>query len=285
MRYYQFHIGDYKSHTHHLSPIEDIAYRRLLDYCYLHEAPIMYGSCTKDGGFDVTEIARLIGMRDYEQEVRIVLKEFFIDDGKSLQSPRVSKEIAEFKRASALSSWGAFVRENKELSQIADKEAFVNKHLDGTHIDYIESLKAINDPSMMPPSSNDICTHDATNNHNPLPNNQLNTNPVVSTTNPSSKNEDGIPDCPHQKILAIYKRALPELPYPKDWSGSRASALKSRWVWVIKNGNLTEKTEEFGLDYFRRMFDYIAQSDFLTGRSGAFSPRRRAAMSKGSVGN
>ena len=126
-------------------------------------------------------------------------------------------------------------------------------------------------PQRYPPSSNDICTHDATNNHNPLPNNQLNTNPVVSTTNPSSKNEDGIPDCPHQKILAIYKRALPELPYPKDWSGSRASALKSRWVWVIKNGNLTEKTEEFGLDYFRRMFDYIAQSDFLTGRSGAFS--------------
>lgn len=28
MHYYNFHIGDYASHTRHLSPIEDIAYRR-----------------------------------------------------------------------------------------------------------------------------------------------------------------------------------------------------------------------------------------------------------------
>ncbi|NDH69342.1 MAG: DUF1376 domain-containing protein, partial [Gammaproteobacteria bacterium] len=32
MHYYQFHIGDYKSHTHHLSLLEDLAYRRLLDF-------------------------------------------------------------------------------------------------------------------------------------------------------------------------------------------------------------------------------------------------------------
>jgi hypothetical protein len=39
MHFYQFHIGDYKSHTHHLSLIEDLAFR-LLDHYYLHEAPI-----------------------------------------------------------------------------------------------------------------------------------------------------------------------------------------------------------------------------------------------------
>lgn len=94
---------------------------------------------------------------------------------------------------------------------------------------------------------------------------------VADATSPSSKTEDGIPDCPHQKILTLYKRSLPELPYPKDWSGARASALKSRWVWVLKNRKLAERTEECGLNYFERMFDYIAQSDFLTGRTGTFS--------------
>lgn len=94
---------------------------------------------------------------------------------------------------------------------------------------------------------------------------------VVVTTSPSSKTEDGFPDCPHQKILSAYKQALPELPYPKDWSGSRASALKSRWVWVLKSDSISEKSEACGIDYFKRMFEYIAQSDFLTGRAGKFS--------------
>ena len=66
MHFYQFHIGDYKSHTHHLSHIEDLAFRRLLDYYYLHEVPIKQ-----------RDIARQIGMRDYEQEVLSILDEFF----------------------------------------------------------------------------------------------------------------------------------------------------------------------------------------------------------------
>ena len=69
MHYYQFNIGDYVSHTRHLSPIEDIAYRRLLDAYYLSERPLNIG---------VTSVARQIGMREFEQEVRLVLEEFFL---------------------------------------------------------------------------------------------------------------------------------------------------------------------------------------------------------------
>ena len=41
MHFYQFNIGDYASHTRHLNPIEDIAYRRLLDiyYAVIEEDP------------------------------------------------------------------------------------------------------------------------------------------------------------------------------------------------------------------------------------------------------
>jgi uncharacterized protein YdaU (DUF1376 family) len=87
MHYYQFNIGDYVSHTRHLSPIEDIAYRRLLDAYYLSERPLNIG---------ITSVARQIGLRDYEQEVKIVLEEFFklSDDG--WINGRADKEIAHF---------------------------------------------------------------------------------------------------------------------------------------------------------------------------------------------
>lgn len=85
MHYYQFHIGDYASHTRHLSLIEDIAYRRLLDFYYLHENPIKQ-----------RDIARQIGMKDQEQDVLTVLNEFFVSTDAGFVSPRADKEIAHF---------------------------------------------------------------------------------------------------------------------------------------------------------------------------------------------
>jgi uncharacterized protein YdaU (DUF1376 family) len=86
MHYYQFHIGDYKSHTHHLTVLEDIAYRRLLDHYYLHEAPIKQ-----------RDIARQIGMRDHEQEVLSVLNEFFVSTDKGFVSARADEEIGKYR--------------------------------------------------------------------------------------------------------------------------------------------------------------------------------------------
>ncbi len=40
MIWYKFHLGDYITHTTHLSDAEDLAYRRLLDLYYMSERPI-----------------------------------------------------------------------------------------------------------------------------------------------------------------------------------------------------------------------------------------------------
>jgi len=88
MHYYQFNIGDYVSHTRHLSPIEDIAYRRLLDAYYLSEHPLNIG---------LTSVARQIGMREYEEEVKLVLQEFFILGEAGWTNSRADKEIAHYK--------------------------------------------------------------------------------------------------------------------------------------------------------------------------------------------
>jgi uncharacterized protein YdaU (DUF1376 family) len=103
MHFYQFHIGDYKSHTHHLSLIEDLAFRRLLDHYYLHEAPIKQ-----------RDIARQIGMRDNEQEVLTVLNEFFVSTDKGFVNPRADEEIAKYRKFSEDGKKGAAKRWHKD---------------------------------------------------------------------------------------------------------------------------------------------------------------------------
>ena len=103
MHFYQFHIGDYKSHTHHLSLIEDLAFRRLLDHYYLHEAPIKQ-----------RDIARQIGMRDNEQEVLTVLNEFFVSTDKGFVNPRADEEISKYRKFSEDGKKGAAKRWHKD---------------------------------------------------------------------------------------------------------------------------------------------------------------------------
>lgn len=99
MHYYQFHIGDYKSHTHHLSHYEDLAYRRLLDFYFLHEQPIKH-----------RDIARQIGMRDHEEDVMTVLNEFFISTPEGFVNPRADKEIKQYREFSEAGKRGAAKR-------------------------------------------------------------------------------------------------------------------------------------------------------------------------------
>jgi len=87
MHYYQFNIGDYASHTRHLTLLEDLAYRRLLDAYYLQERPLNTG---------LTSVARQINMREHEAEVKAVLEEFFELTEEGWVSRRADREIEHF---------------------------------------------------------------------------------------------------------------------------------------------------------------------------------------------
>ena len=88
MHYFQFNIGDYASHTRHLSLMEDLAYRRMLDCYYLREQPLP---------INPEEVARLIGMRDHVAEVTQVLNDFFIERDYSWHHARADAEIIHFR--------------------------------------------------------------------------------------------------------------------------------------------------------------------------------------------
>jgi uncharacterized protein YdaU (DUF1376 family) len=87
MNYYPFNLGDYALHTRHLSLMEDLAYRRMLDLYYTTEGPLP----------DARKTARLIGMPEHVAEVESVLGDFFSTDGERWLHKRCEEEIAKYR--------------------------------------------------------------------------------------------------------------------------------------------------------------------------------------------
>jgi uncharacterized protein YdaU (DUF1376 family) len=105
MHYYQWNIGDYKSHTEHLSEMEDLCYRRLLDWYYLHEIPIPN---------DLNETARQIRMRSHSDCIAIVLHEYFEQTEIGWIHHRANAEIAKAGDKSQKASESAKARWDKQ---------------------------------------------------------------------------------------------------------------------------------------------------------------------------
>jgi uncharacterized protein YdaU (DUF1376 family) len=105
MHYYQFNIGDYKSHTEHLSEMEDLTYRRLLDWYYLHETPIP---------LDENEVARQIRMRSHTDCIAVVLREYFECTADGWIHHRANKELSKAGDKSQKASESAKARWSKQ---------------------------------------------------------------------------------------------------------------------------------------------------------------------------
>lgn len=85
MHYYQFNIGDYAKATRHLSNTEDLAYRRLIELYYDTERPLIN---------DVVKLSRLVNMKENQEEIKIVLEDFFIETDEGFQQSRIDEEIS-----------------------------------------------------------------------------------------------------------------------------------------------------------------------------------------------
>tara|TARA_R110000823_G_scaffold226788_1_gene354325 strand:- start:3633 stop:4502 length:870 start_codon:yes stop_codon:yes gene_type:complete len=74
------------------------------------------------------------------------------------------------------------------------------------------------------------------------------------------------PDCPHVEVLALWAEVLPAMPQhlPSQWKGTRAGHLRARWRETAVEKRWASEAE--GLAYMRRLFGFVGQSRFLTGR-------------------
>ena len=80
------------------------------------------------------------------------------------------------------------------------------------------------------------------------------------------KPKNGI-DCPYQKIIADYNEILgPYLGMCQKLTPTRQKAVQARWRDCMKDGDF--KTQEDGIAYFKRYFEYIKTCDFLMGNNG-----------------
>ena len=104
MHFYPFNIGDYATATAHLEPLEDIAYRRLMDLYYSTEKPIP--EC-------LNKTARLIRMRTHSECIAIVLEEFFTLEDDGYHCDRIDVELFKFHEKSEKASKSAKARWKK----------------------------------------------------------------------------------------------------------------------------------------------------------------------------
>jgi uncharacterized protein YdaU (DUF1376 family) len=116
MNYYPFHMGDYALHTGHLEPLEDLAYRRILDLYYAREGPL---PCNP------MDVARLVRMRSNVVDVETVLREFFTLTDAGWTHSRCDQEIAKFRasseRAKANGKLGGRPKKAAEVSEDGQK--------------------------------------------------------------------------------------------------------------------------------------------------------------------
>lgn len=131
MNYYSFHIGDYKSHTNHLSLLEDLAYRRMLDMYYLTESPLP----------DTKQIARHICMRDNIEDIQVVLDEFFKLTPDGYIHARCEREIQAMNnksgkaKASAQARWERQRNANAQESQCERNANASKNHANASNLD------------------------------------------------------------------------------------------------------------------------------------------------------
>ena len=121
MHYYSFNIGDYASHTSRLTPIEDIAYRRMLDLYYLNEQPLK--GCEKD-------VAREIGLMEYLDSVEYVLSKFFVKEENVFRQKRIDVELKKYasnaKNKSKAGKASAKARQAKASKVVTGVEQVLN---------------------------------------------------------------------------------------------------------------------------------------------------------------
>lgn len=299
MNYYKRHLGDYAKDTRHLSLLEHGAYCLLLDYYYSTEKPIPDDRCERIAGARTEE--EIAAVRSVLKE--FFIKDG--DVWRNKKADEVIAEAASKSakaRASAAAKWGESGAAATRSQRLAAARAIathtkaewlalvdacgnacvrcgaagvVKDHIipiyqggsDG--IDNLQPLckscnssKGPENKDFRPPDWRErllerlrnACETPAS--HKPLANSHKEDKEAKASLSPTG--DDGVPACPHEAIVALYHEILPANPRIRVWDGARASHLRARW---------REDPKRQSLDYWRRFFEYIAQSPFLTGRT------------------
>jgi uncharacterized protein YdaU (DUF1376 family) len=199
MNYYAFHIGDYKAHTSHLSLIEDLAFRRMLDLYYLSESPLP----------EIKKIARAICMRDNIEDIQTVLDEFFIDTEEGYIHERCEREIKAMNDKSGKAKLSA----QKRWSKVEDAKAMPDSCEGNANASNNHANASKNDANAML----DLCEGNAP---NPNPNPNIN-NKNNASEDFKKSDESHLYVAPTRRTFEMFVGWKPE---PKTWVNKLSAA-------------------------------------------------------------
>ena len=213
MHYFQFHIGDYRAATAHLSNDEDLAYRRLLDMYYDTENQIP---------LDTQWVAKRLRM-DCDV-VKVVLQDMFKLTETGWHHGRCETVIEQYH---------AMAEKNRANGRLGGRK------------------------------KNPVATDSQ-----PIAKATINNEPITNNHIKESKDSlsAGLPTCPHQDILNLYKKHLPQLAQPRVWDGVRQTNLRQRWLQAAKPSEFSPKgyaNQADGLAWWDSFFGYIANDTKL----------------------
>jgi uncharacterized protein YdaU (DUF1376 family) len=116
MNFYPFHIGDYISHTRHLSDKEDLSYRRMIDLYYQNEVPFV----------DEKTVARKI--KSTPKIVLLLLEEFFVLENDGWHNKRADEEINKYKAKADSARKANDIRWHKKSDLKSDADQILTKN-------------------------------------------------------------------------------------------------------------------------------------------------------------
>ncbi len=91
------------------------------------------------------------------------------------------------------------------------------------------------------------------------------TEPSEKELTPAQKAMKVSKRCPQEKIIELYNTCLPMLKPVRIWkSAARVNNLAARWREMALDQGFQSEAE--GLDFFKRFFEFVGRSRFLTGQ-------------------
>ena len=197
MHYYQHNIKTFNSATRHLTRVERALYRDLIEIYYDTEKPLTS---------NIDRLSRLVmaNSNDEKESLSYVLSEFFILSDESYRHEYCDETIDAYQSNKSA----------KSIAGIASAEARKAK------AKLLKSTENKQDSTVVEQVLDGCAT-----NKEPLTRNQK---PETKDTCQKSK----ISQCPHEKIIDLYHKTLPELQGVNKtlWKGSkRERDLSDRW--------------------------------------------------------
>lgn len=230
MNFYLHYLGDYDRDTKGLSLIEHGAYRLMLDHNYATEQPL-----PNDAG-ELYRIAKAMTPAERKAVDKVADKFFPVNGDGRRHNKRAEEEIV---RA-------------QEKSEKAKASAAKRWNGNGTS----ESPPDAGAQAMRTHSDGDA---------------NQNQKPERTKASPANAGEvrggaANVPNCPHEKLVELYHEVLPTCTLVVEWNDERQAIARARWRQkaTAKPGY---RTVEDGLAYWRRYFEYVARSKFLTGKA------------------